>query len=138
MWELAVLGCLILFIAGVAMRKNKRSEFMSYSSGDTVDTDKLAQTIVAAVGKEFRDALKEFKEDLKTLTTGTSNSSVCSSGGSLHAESVEIDDSIIPTDLTINVESTNFEGATKEEKVIDKGLGKSKSKLVALRKQQEK
>lgn len=138
MWELAVVGCLVLFIAGLAMRKTKIiSEFASFSSRNTVSEDELASKIAKQVSEEIGSILKELKNDLKALTVNTTSSPVRPSSDNLHVESIKIDESIIPTNLTVDVESINLDTATKEEKVIDKGLEKSKSKLAALRKQRK-
>lgn len=133
MWELVVLGCLILFITGIAMRKH-RSEFNSFSSGLTVDTDELAEKVRREVGKEFRAALKELRDDLAKLEIGNSRCAIHHSNRVIPLADIEIDESIIPVNLKVEVESTNIDSATREQKVVDKGLEKSKSKLAALRK----
>lgn len=133
MWELIALGCLILFVTGIAMRKTKRqvSEFATFSNGNTVDTDELARKIGIEVGKEFRAALEEFRDALQNITINTSNPHV--QIGS--ASAVEMDESIIPANLKVDILATNLDGATREEKVIDKQLQKSKSKLAAIKKE---
>ena len=138
MWELAVIGCLILFITGIAMRKHRRSEFNSFSSGEAVDTDELARKIGQEVGKEFRAALKELRDDLAKLEISSGSRAYRNRDGNLYVEDVSIDESIIPTNLKVDVETTNLDGATKEQKTVDKGLGKSKSKLAELRGKKEK
>jgi len=139
MWELAAVGCLLLFIAGVAMRKTRKpSEFATFGGGDrsSVNTDELARKIAKEMGKEFRTVMQEFRDDLRTITIGRVGRNTSIGGAGMAP--VEIDESVIPTNLKMNVEATNLDGATKEQKVVDKGLGKSKSKLAALRKKKEK
>lgn len=138
-WEIIVIGCLVLVIFGIAvwaMRKTK-SEFNSFG-GTPVNTDDLARKIAKATGAEIRLVFKEFIEELKKLplTAGThqrTRLNVDETWGS-----VDMDESIIPIDIEVDVESTNLEGAAAEQKVVDKNLGKSKSKLAGLFKNRTK
>lgn len=128
MWELAVVGCLLLFITWIAMQKTKKfNEFSTYQSAgrqQLIDTDELAQKIAREIIKELRAILQE-----QSLTTKSTQSPT---------HRIAIDESVIPTSLTLEVEASGMEAVVKEEKVIDKGIEKSKSKLASVLKRKEK
>lgn len=137
-WELVVIGCLTLLISGIAawtMRKTKKIEFLGPSV--PIDTDSLAQAIAKANAEEIRQLMGEFLKELKKIQPVMFSGSTRKSGDS-YTPPVSMDESIIPIDITVDIESTNLDNATKEEKVVDKGLGKSKSKLAGLFKKKTK
>ena len=135
-WELIVIGCLILLISGIAtwgMRKTRKTEMLG--SGVPLDTSDLAKKIAKANAAEIRQLMDEFLKELKKIQPVVSSRR--GSSGS-YIPPVSMDESIIPIDMTVEVESTNLDNATTEEKVVDKGLGKSKSKLAGLFKKKTK
>jgi len=130
-WDLIVVGILILVISGIAgwnMRKT-RNGFTSYSN--PINTDELADKIGKAVARELKPLLENLK-----VSSGY-DPRLPDDYTSAVDFGVKMDESIIPTNLKIDVEATNLETATREEKVIDKDLEKSKSRLANLRKKKE-
>ena len=122
-----------------AMRKGGKSELNVFGNPTKIDSDELAQKIAKAAGAEMRLVLKEFLDELKKipLAAGSREGRV-----RLNADetwgSVDMDESIIPIDIEVDVKATNLEGATAEEKVVDKDLRKSKSRLAGLLKNRNK
>ena len=106
------------------MRKDSKSEL-----------NVLAQEIAEAAGIEIRQILKEFLEELKEVPLVKQSSQ---GKTKLSINEVSMDESIIPIDIAIDVESTNLESAVIKQKVVDKDLGKSKSKLAGLLKKRNK
>jgi len=132
-WELILIGVVIIITTSVALiamrRTRKTTEFATFGHSDVaVNTDELANKIAKAIGVELREILKEMPQS----TVRYSNKGGRYNLGMADSEAIEMDESIIPTKMNIDVEATNLEGAAKEEKVIDKDLGKSKSKLAGL------
>jgi hypothetical protein len=132
-WELVVIGTLVLLIGGIAgwaMRRGK-SELHSFSANvsTNIDSDELAQKIAKATGAELRLVLREFLNELKKTKVFVPQG-VAYEGQ--ERSDISIDESIIPIDVQIDVESTNLESAATEEKVVDTDLEKSKSRLAGI------
>lgn len=92
--------------------------------------DTLAQAIAKAVGQEMREVLNEFKEELKSLPRQTVYNRA--PGQRAGPDEITMDESVIPTNVAVAVEATNLEKAAAEEKVVDKSLSESKSKLAGI------
>jgi hypothetical protein len=129
MWELVGLGCLILLITGIAvlaMRKTGQSEFVSFSKSYELDIDILASKLAKAIGKEFREALREELKYLREI----GNRPYLSQENQI--EAIAMDESLIPTKVDTNVDLANLENMAKEQVTVDKDISKSKSKLAGI------
>lgn len=138
-WEILLLGGLILVIttvAFIAMRKTRPSEFATFGGGQSVNADELAAKIAKAMGAELREILKEFKTELARLPRGSSPGAYIVDD--IAAPNISMDESIIPTTVKTDADTKNLENMAKKEAVVDKDLGKSKSKLADLLKRKKK
>ena len=133
MWEIPVLGILFLLTFGVAIymvTRTKRPEVTVVKHGDHVDTDveELAVRIAKAVATEVA---KEFIEKLGTVGYHGSKQSP-------DISDIQMDESIIPVNVTIDVGDINLDKMAKEKIQKDKGLEASKSKLASILKKKGK
>lgn len=119
-----------------AMRKGGKSELNVFGNPTSIDSDELAHKIAQGVGTEMRLVFKEFLDELKKtkLELPTKGRVYDDQTGS----EIRMDESIIPIDIAVDIETTNLDGAATEQKVVDKELSKSKSKLAGLFKNRTK
>ncbi len=120
MWELLILVFLIAMGFGVAIlmaRKTKRTNITVIQQASNIDLEELATKVARAVAKEVA------KEVVKNLPKGIT------SGKTAEELRIQMDESLIPLAIETAVTEANLEGMAKEEKVDDKDLEKSKSRL---------
>lgn len=95
-------------------RKTKRSNITIIQQQQEINLEDLATKVARAVAKEILESL---------AITGRQP---------LTREEIQMDESVIPIAIETAIEVANLENMTKEEKVVDKGLKKSKSKLASI------
>ena len=130
MWEIPVLAILFILAFGVAIFMVTRTKKSEVTIVTDPNIEKLAISIAEAVAKKVA---QEFIDKLGTVGyTGSRQSPDVPEG------QIQIDESIIPIDVIVDVESMNLEEMAKEEIKKDEGLGASRSKLAeTLRKKRE-
>jgi hypothetical protein len=136
-WEIFIVGCLVLTISGIAvwaMRKT-RSEFNSLNGTSNLDVDELAKKVAEANKVIFREVLEEFIEKFRASIPDIQLPIVPKRKPTDYVEPVayiDIDESIIPIDIHVDVESVNVREAAVEEKVVDTDIDRAKSRLAGI------
>lgn len=138
------LGILILFLGGVAIfmvRTFRQSEHAFFPPGrETPQIDiedlvlRVAKAVAQEVGKEVREALRENPVMVAPVPGTLHYPNGVPPGGVVDAAGnvIQMDESVIPVNLSVNAQEANLEGMAKEEVAVDKDLSKSKSKLASI------
>lgn len=131
MWEVGLLAFLITLGFGVAIvmaRKTKAPKItVVQNQAQNIDLEELATKVARAVAKEVAE------EVVKKLPKGQ-----VFHGSTGDGINIDLDiDKVIPIAVDAAVEETHLQNAVKEEKAIDKGLEKSKSKLAGILKRKK-
>jgi len=130
-WEILVLAILFAFTFGVAIyfmvtrRKAPEVTIIQQPEGTNTDVEALAVKIAEAVAVKVAEKVaQEFIDKLGSVGyTGSQQSPNTPEG------QIQIDESIIPIDVVVDVEEMNLEEMAREEVQKDEGLGASRSKL---------
>jgi hypothetical protein len=93
-----------------------------------IDVESLVEKVAKAVAREVA---QEFLDKLGPLGY------VGRGGKPQGGPEVEIDESIIPIKVQVDIDEANLEGMLSEEEQQDKGLTESKSKLAKLLKKEK-
>jgi hypothetical protein len=120
-WEIPVLAVLFILAFGVAIFMVTRTRKPEVTVVTDPNIEKLAVSIAEAVAKKVA---QEFIDKLGSVGYHGSKQSPDTPEGQ-----IQIDESIIPIDVVVDVEDMNLEEMAKEEVRKDKGLGASRSKL---------
>jgi hypothetical protein len=125
--DLFFIGLLVITLGAVSIIMASKKKQDKITVHNTFDSEKLAQDIATAVGREVAEQMKAV---LDSLPAGDYRSTT--KNRSQESFEIEMDESIIPVNLDMKEIESNLTGMTKKEVKVDKDLNKSKSKLKAL------
>ena len=133
--EYLALILLILFGFGSAILMASRSKTRHIISGrdrSSVDTTRIIAEISDQLTKTIRQEIKNLLSEMKQELINSRSERVYGTLVNTGRGQVSMDESIIPTNVSIDVEATNITGAATEEKVVDTKLGEAKSRLAGV------